>query len=129
MTVETFLSYVPPAIAIGTTLMAVVVAAMLVYVVWRWSLLKAQSAVLAEQQRIIEQQQDAIEGLKEAREDDARHRRIHETEMQSLKDEIAELRGELKGQRDLAKAIVEVIGETKICLVAEGCGNRVLPSV
>lgn len=46
MTVETFLGYVPPAIAIGTTLMAVVVAAMLVYVVWRWSLLKAQSAKL-----------------------------------------------------------------------------------
>jgi septal ring factor EnvC (AmiA/AmiB activator) len=99
-----------------------ILALLLLWFMWRWALLSAQSRALAVQDAAINAYEKRIKQLEDAREEDRQER-------QSLRDEIAELRGEVKGQRDLAKAIVEVVGESRICLSAPDCTERVLPSI
>lgn len=91
------------------------------WLIWRRALLDVQSKAMQVQSDAIAAYEGRIKQLEEAREQDA-------TIMENLRRELAELRGEIKGQRDLAQAIIETIADSRVCLMAPDCPNRVVPS-
>lgn len=103
-------------------IVAVILMLVVVYLGWRWGLLRAQSTALQAQNEIIEALERKIKQLQEERVED-------QASIKELADKVTELEGEVKGQRDLAKAIVEVVGESRVCLSSPECVNRVIPTI
>lgn len=104
------------------TLLAAIVIVAVGYLVWKRALLGAQQKAMQVQSEIIEAYESRIKQLEADRDADREERA-------ELRKEIDELRGEVKGQRDLAKAIVETIADSRVCLLSPDCENRVIPSV
>lgn len=83
-------------------------------IAWRYQLPSVQADVIEAYEKRIKQLECAREADRE--------------EISRLRNDIAELRGEVAGQRELAKAIIEVVGEANICLMSPNCSERVTPS-
>ena len=107
----------------GVILALSVVAALGIgFLVWKRALLGVQEHAMDVQSDVIEAYALRIKQLEENGVQDARERA-------QLRGEIDELRGEIRGQRDLALAIVETIAESRVCLAAPGCENRIVPTI
>lgn len=89
---------------------------------WKRALLSVQEKALEVQSQSIEAYKTRIEQLEEAAKRDS-------DERSELREQIAELRGQLQERHDLALAIIEAVGESRVCLAAPDCVNRVVPSL
>lgn len=104
------------------TILAALAGLAIVWLVWKRALLDAQSRAMQVQAEVIEAYERRIKQLEDDREEDRKER-------EKLRAEIAELRGEVKGQRDLAHAIIETVAESRVCMLAPDCEQRVTPSI
>ena len=102
-------------------LLAVIIILGVGFLVWKRALLDIQQRAMGVQSEVIAAYETRIKQLEDASAADAKERA-------EMRTEIDKVRGEVRGQRNLALEVIELIAETRVCLVPE-CANRITPTI
>lgn len=116
------MSNITTAGAVLTAILFFVTLALLAWVIYKRSLLEVQSRALDEYAKAVKGYETRVEQLEAAiaSRDDT---------IKRMQRKLAELEAKGKEERRQVELLIEAIAGSNVCLGAEGCPNRTIPTV